>query len=642
MLTTKTKPSVWSPEERRAFTLPGKMTVSECADKYRVLDRRSSSEFGPWRTSRVPWLRKIMDSFGNPKVREIDVIKPTQAAVTEAIINMIMYAVLCDPGPSGLMEPRDDDFKYMVENRLKPMVENCEEMKKHIASEHDLGYEGFNFDNMPLYFMGSNSSAASSGKPIKNMFYDEIKDFPPFAGKESNPLDRGKDRISTYRDRKIVRVSSLQLASDLILPYHALSNQQLYYMPCFHCGEFRTWKWVHLICPPKMRNPDEIRREIGAIHYKCEVCGAKIEVWQKEEHVAKGIWVPKGQKIQPGGEITGEAVVSERHSGFGFNALILPWEGSSWNELMAEWFEANTPQGKIYGKLMNFKNSRMSEVWEDEIEPIKAEALPARRGDFSRGTVPDGCLMLTASADYHKNEQGVRQIYYEVKGFGLDGRDWLIDSGVVTDWKKHDDAIWGSPFPWSNTEGPNKDRPRLGVVLEFIDSGFEIDEICMQCRKRPRQMIPTRGATSDQISPLKANDLDKATERRLKNPQIYKGMIQITVDTQYFKDEIARKLGGESGIGTIFYAEVPDYYFKQLLNERRSKKYDQHGRPHRIWVPKYQDAPCHCLDTAVLSTAAGYYKGVQNWRMEDSEIIMPGTYKKIRWSDVQREKREQR
>jgi phage terminase large subunit GpA-like protein len=242
MLTKEKSKSVWSPYEREAWRLPGKMTVSQWADQNRILDRRASSEFGPWRTSRVPYLRAIMDAYSDPEGEEITVIKPTQAGVSEAIFNMIGYTVDCDPAPSGLMEARDDDFKYLVENRLRPMVEKSEVLKKHITSEHDLGYEGFNFDNMPLYFMGSNSPAASSSKPIKNMFFDEIKDYPPFAGKVSNPLDRGKDRTDTYPDRKLMRVSSLQLASDLILHYYSLSNQQQYYMPCYHCGDYLTWK----------------------------------------------------------------------------------------------------------------------------------------------------------------------------------------------------------------------------------------------------------------------------------------------------------------------------------------------------------------------------------------------------------------
>ena len=37
------------------------LTVSEWADRYRVLSQRASSEPGRWRTERTPYLKEIMD-----------------------------------------------------------------------------------------------------------------------------------------------------------------------------------------------------------------------------------------------------------------------------------------------------------------------------------------------------------------------------------------------------------------------------------------------------------------------------------------------------------------------------------------------------------------------------------------------------
>src|SRR5512146_378892 len=37
------------------------LTISQWADKYRTLSQRASSEPGPWRTDRTPYLREIMD-----------------------------------------------------------------------------------------------------------------------------------------------------------------------------------------------------------------------------------------------------------------------------------------------------------------------------------------------------------------------------------------------------------------------------------------------------------------------------------------------------------------------------------------------------------------------------------------------------
>jgi hypothetical protein len=39
------------------------LTVSMWADKHRILSPRGASEAGPWRTSRTPYLRDIMDAL---------------------------------------------------------------------------------------------------------------------------------------------------------------------------------------------------------------------------------------------------------------------------------------------------------------------------------------------------------------------------------------------------------------------------------------------------------------------------------------------------------------------------------------------------------------------------------------------------
>ena len=57
-------------EEIEAWRPPEDLTVSECADKYRVLGRGSSKP-GQWETSFVPFLQDIMDAFAMDAVEEI-------------------------------------------------------------------------------------------------------------------------------------------------------------------------------------------------------------------------------------------------------------------------------------------------------------------------------------------------------------------------------------------------------------------------------------------------------------------------------------------------------------------------------------------------------------------------------------------
>ena len=63
-----------------------RLTVSQWADAHRRLTPEASSEPGPWRTSRVPYLREIMDclSVRSPVRRSCTVISLTACLVHEA------------------------------------------------------------------------------------------------------------------------------------------------------------------------------------------------------------------------------------------------------------------------------------------------------------------------------------------------------------------------------------------------------------------------------------------------------------------------------------------------------------------------------------------------------------------------------
>jgi phage terminase large subunit GpA-like protein len=42
---------------------PPQLTVSEWAERHRMLGSRTSAEPGPWRTSRTPYLKDVMDAL---------------------------------------------------------------------------------------------------------------------------------------------------------------------------------------------------------------------------------------------------------------------------------------------------------------------------------------------------------------------------------------------------------------------------------------------------------------------------------------------------------------------------------------------------------------------------------------------------
>ena len=72
---------------------PPELTDSEWADLYRQLSPEASAEPGQWRTSRVPYLREIMDALNDPRIETIVIMSSSQVGKTELILNIIGYFI---------------------------------------------------------------------------------------------------------------------------------------------------------------------------------------------------------------------------------------------------------------------------------------------------------------------------------------------------------------------------------------------------------------------------------------------------------------------------------------------------------------------------------------------------------------------
>jgi phage terminase large subunit GpA-like protein len=569
----------------------------------------------------------------------------TQVAKTTTLENMQGYIIDQDPGPTLVVVPTEDDIGFVGEKKIKPMIYDSMQLTKHTTgSPRDLQGSFYNLDRMTIYFASAGSIAALAQKSIRYLFFDEPDKYPPFSGREANPIDLGEKRTTTWWDRKIVMACTPTTRNGYIYQAYDDSNMQRYYIPCPHCGEYRVWKCSQIRVPKTLREPDEIIAK-NDVWYECEVCGKKIEEIEKPKLVAAGIWLPEGLFLDANGKTKGEPKRTKRKSGFAISSVVSPFELVRWCRIMAAWFEANTEEGIARGKRMDFSNAYDGEPYEPQGKQLRASDVRKLEGFFSAHTVPADCVMLTVGADYHKSEvKGIIRIDFEVRGFALDkyvtdekgekkkiaGKNYVIDSGWASNFDEFDERIFGTPFPWSDGTAADQKSP-LGPCCAFIDSGFEPDDVYNYCRRRPGITIPIKGEEGPLMKPLRMSDLEVATERRIRSRHSrmwYKGMQLIIIDTYYFKNQVtswAEPTYEEDAAGgkpklvrppmTQFYAEIPSYYATEFTNEKLVPITDRKtGLKKYVWQPASRGAATHFFDTAVYATAAAFYKGIQNMR----------------------------
>ena len=113
---------------------PDDITVSQWAERSRILDDRSSHMPGPWRNDMTPYLTGIMDEFTNWETEKIVFCKPTQVGGTEALNNMLGYVVAQDAAPTLIVYPTDELAEFTSDNRIRPMIQACPELRHTFRS----------------------------------------------------------------------------------------------------------------------------------------------------------------------------------------------------------------------------------------------------------------------------------------------------------------------------------------------------------------------------------------------------------------------------------------------------------------------------------------------------------------------------
>ncbi|KAA3624451.1 MAG: hypothetical protein DWQ08_10345, partial [Proteobacteria bacterium] len=119
---------------RQGLTPDLPLTVSEWADRYRVLSPKSAAEPGRWRTERTPYLREILDylSVSSP-VQRVVCMKGAQVGITEAGTNWIGYVIHVAPGPMMAVSPTVEMAKRNSRQRIDPQIEDCPELRERVA-----------------------------------------------------------------------------------------------------------------------------------------------------------------------------------------------------------------------------------------------------------------------------------------------------------------------------------------------------------------------------------------------------------------------------------------------------------------------------------------------------------------------------
>jgi len=602
--------------------------VSEYADNRRVLLPRTSAEPGPWRTNRAPYLKGLMDSFSNPDIMEIDFAKAVQTGASECLYNMMCWAIEEAPAPMMMVLPTLEIATYVSRNRIQPMFEAIPSIyarRSPDPNEYNL-YEMI-FEGMVFNLAGANSPASLATRPVRYLFFDETDRFPAYAGREGEPIGIATERTRTFRNRKIVKVSTpTTVTGNIWKAYKAAPLRYQFYVPCPFCGEMQT---LELFYPHPEKKDENILRvgwdgELTPEHYddllftsfyQCRFCGGHILDYYKPEMLDKGQWIDqRGVLLDP--EKSDSRTIS-----FHLNTLYSPWV--MFGEMLNKYLTTkDDPEEYI-----NFVNLWLGEPVKDERTIVIDESLDSLTLDYDPGLIPEDAVVLIETVDIQKY-----YLQYVVRAWSLDRESWLIREAQVGDFEELEEELFSLQYP--SIDGRTLYRPRMCL----IDAGYRTEEVYDLVRKYPKFLRATKGASGSMATPYSARKIDVYPDGR----RMPGGVTLWLFDTGYWKDALARRIGvrdeGEPLLDSWhLYPGVSKAYMKQLTAEEKvTTRNRRTGKTTTAWQVKQGQKRNEAFDLEVLQLLGAdmlglkFYAGQKRAFPSSSEVIKKKSSGKVR------------
>lgn len=584
--------------------------VSDWADQYRFLTSKTSSEPGPWRTARTPYLKEVMDELGHlSKAQKVVFKKSSQVGGTEAGNNWIAYTIDEDPATMMVVWPSLPDVKKNSKLRIRPLLEETPKLRGKIYTEKQKSQDNTtlykDFPGGALILTGANSASGLRSVPAKKAFLDEIDGYPSDVENEGDPIELVLTRSQNFPKRKTFLCSTPTLkGTSKIEKEYDLSDQRKYYVPCPHCKKKQVLKFDNLSWDSEIDEDQGGKEVVKYAAYFCEHCGEEIKEHFKTWMLATengAEWIKHNPKSNV--------------AGFHINGLYSPLGWLSWVQLCQQYVDAKN--SKNQDKMKAFVNTKLGESYEEVGEKPEKDHLFNRREDYQVGSCPSGVLFLTCAVDIQKD-----RLEAEVHGWGRRRERWVIDRQVI-EGGPNDDNSWDELEDYIGGLFPHEEGHDLPISFCAIDSGYEAQKVYNFCRRfSPKKVAPIKGDENlkQTISTPRKIDVKISGKTFRRGLSLWRVGVSIIKSELY--GDLKQKIDDEVEFypdGFVHFPEFDYEYFEQLISEERRIKTNSKGYSVQEWH-KIRERN-ETLDLFVYNRAAASIFGMDRWKDAQWEKI---------------------
>ena len=578
------------------------ITVSEWADKYRVVSPERGAKSGQWKS--WPYQIEPMNAASDPSVYRVVIVAATQTLKTSVIENAIGRVIDCDPGPILVVQPRREDAVDFAEENIDPMVRDVARLRGKVYKASKKLKKVFRGGMLNITSAGSAENAGR--RAIMLLCLDEVDRYR--LSREGNFLPLARKRLASYKSRgKEISASSPTYDGSEIDKAYTASDQREYYVPCPLCGneqsmmrKFRTQvRWDSSL--------PTIEEQSLSARYYCEHCDQPWDEHLRRQAVSFGRW----KASRPFRGVAG-FWISELYS-----------YARRLDQIVLDFLEKkDNPED-----LRSFVNTTLAENFATQGDTPDWQALVNRREQYAiEKAVPKGALVLTAGADVHPD-----RIEVELVGWGRHRHSWGLRKEIFEGRTAELRGTPLNPSPWEQLEAflaevyPHELGGEVMCALLFVDSGNQSNDVYQWVRTQPSSRVMAikgadRGALPvSQPSPVDVNFAGQVIRHGLRIRHVV---------VPFFKSELYADLKKEQptaeqqAAGVTYptgFCHFPDgrnygdEHFRQLCAEQLVTLKDKRtGRTRREW--QQIRARNEGLDIRVYARAAAWELGLDRFQ----------------------------
>jgi phage terminase large subunit GpA-like protein len=549
------------------------LTISEWADKYRILPS-GSSESGRWRTSRTPYLKEIMDELSpQSKVQKCVVIKATQLGFSELGNNVIGYFTHHDPRTIGMWLPTEGMVERHAKKKIWRMIEDTKVLKEVVSprmrgkNSETSTISQLLFKGGSLSLYGSNQSSSYRSDSINIIIKDDVDGFTDDVEGEGSPMELIDNRADSFANRKIYTngTPTIENESHIELEFEN-STQADYYMPCPHCTPTqKSLQNAENMVTFELDNftyDEENYKLISNVTFVCPHCGSIIEEKEKTFMMSYESGAKYIDKFE------------HEVKGYRINSFYSPLGWVTWEQIIREYLKAKKAEINNNKQLMKrFINTRLAKPYSELKEILPYQELAKLKTNIERGVVPDNTWKIVMSVDVQGNH-----FWYEIRALQYGYNFHVMDYGRVETWEQVSDLLRAT---YKKREGDN-----FSISLCAVDSGYKKSDVYNFCYENRDICIPIKGKST-----MEARYQQRTQEKETQPIVLH------TINPNYFKDtlqaHILNRLEDQQREEhkITFHAQSDSTIFKQYTAEHRELK---------GWVAHVKDN--HLFDCGTYNT----------------------------------------